>query len=37
MSRLSVAEVVELCGGQVDAKEVQRLSRIGVDPARADR
>lgn len=34
---LSVAEVVELCSGQVDVKEVQRLSRIGVDPARADR
>lgn len=34
---LSVAEVVELCSDQVDVKEVQRLSRIGVDPARADR
>ena len=33
---LSVAEVVELCGGQVDAKEVQRLSRIEADPAKAD-
>ena len=34
---LSVAEVVELCSDQVDVKEVQRLSRIGADPARVDR
>ena len=28
-------EVIELCGDQIDAKEVQRLSRIEVDPAKA--
>lgn len=32
---LSAVEVIELCGDQIDAKEVQRLSRIEVDPAKA--
>jgi len=30
---LNVAEIAELCGGQVDAKELVRLSRIPSDVA----
>lgn len=29
--RLSVAEIAELCGGQVDVKELSRLSRISPE------
>lgn len=32
---LSVAEIAELCGGQVDIKELARLSRISSAPATA--
>ena len=33
--RLSIAEIADLCGGQVDAKELTRLSRIPPVPAAA--
>lgn len=33
--RLSVAEIADLCGGQVDVKELTRLSRIPPVPANA--
>ncbi len=33
--RVSVAEIAELCGGQLDAKELTRLSRISPGTAAA--
>lgn len=33
--RLSVAEIADLCGGQVDVKELTRLSRIPAVPVAA--
>lgn len=33
--RVSVAEIAELCGGQLDAKELTRLSRISPETATA--
>ena len=32
---LSIAEIADLCGGQVDVKELTRLSRIPAVPAAA--
>ena len=32
-STASIAEIVDLCGGQVDVKELTRLSRIPPVPA----
>lgn len=32
---LSVIDIADLCGGQVDAKELTRLSRISTEPAPA--
>lgn len=32
---LSIAEIADLCGGQIDAKELTRLSRIPPVPAAA--
>lgn len=32
---LSIAEIADLCGGQVDVKELTRLSRIPAEPAAA--
>ena len=34
---LSITEIVDLCGGQIDAKELTRLSRIPPVPAAASR
>lgn len=33
--RLSISDIADLCGGQVDAKELTRLSRISTERARA--
>jgi hypothetical protein len=33
--RVSIAEIAELCGGQLDAKELTRLSRISSETASA--
>ena len=32
---LSIAEIADLCGGQLDAKELTRLSRVAPAPAAA--
>ena len=32
---LSIAEIADLCGGQIDTKELTRLSRIPPVPAAA--
>ena len=33
--RLSIAEITELCAGQIDAKELTRLSRLPAEPVAA--
>ena len=36
-AHLSIAEIADLCGGQLDAKELTKLSRIPPGPATASR